>query len=1351
MSGTVKGLTVEIGGEVTKLTKAMNEASKEARSTQTELNKVDKLLSQIDGDSMALAAQKTTLLNKSVETTSQRLRELEAMQSQIAAQVGPMTEAQIADYRALEREIEFVRQKLIEARTAQLAFTSGSTAALALGASMTKLGQDIDSVVSKLKYAAIGVAAIGRSAVNASIEFESSFAGVRKTVDATEQEYAALAKAAREVALNKPVEVYDINLMMELGGQLGIAKDNLVSFANVVGDLNVSTDLGVEDAASDLARFANITGMAQQDFDRFGSTIVALGNNTASTESEIAEFAMRLSGAAASANFSQASILGISAAMASVGLNAEAGGSAMSKLIQEIDKDVALGNEGLKLWAETAGMTAEEFTNAWKNDPPQALNAFIAGLTRVKDEGGSLAVKLDELGITELRQTDTVKRLANAHDLMSNTISLANVAWNENAALAKEASQRYATTESQLQILKNRIIDAAISLGDQLKPVILDVGSGLVDFASGALSVAGSIAEATKDFSGLGIALTAVFALSGKITSALGGIGTFVGNLGMTFARTTAQIEAGTYATVVNEAKTATLTATTGAAAVIKNLSAAAEAKLTAATVANTTATTASTVATTALSGAQKLATMAQIAFNAAFKANPIGMVLTLVVAAIAAFKGLADVIGDTVNGENTLTEATKEHQRAVSEAQAAYDEAVRVHGEMSEEAGKAKAALEDEQAAFEASKQTIAELKEEADSLIESHNSLMDSIRSTNSAANVEGGTILNLVDKFQALVTLENKSAEDKTRLSALVDQLNASCKGLNLTYDAQNDSLNMTADAVEKIARAEAHRLKADAAMEHYNSLISEQTELEMEQSKITSEIIAKSEHLISINPFETIINGIQGIDLNGKLEDINRALDENKRAQENALEVYTQTTMRQEALSKASEAVANGYMSAQLAAYVYSDGLKDVLTQEEVNAQASLLMAEKLEEEAENFAELQAKVQELCLTTPGLQTAISEAGMTIDDFAQTLADAGISTDDFEESIKSLVEVTTDGFSELKQATDISLDEYIANLQQRQVATLNWSSNIQQLYAEAGNGAERQFIDYLRQLGPEYSDFVQQIIDQNRLPEVAAQWADGGKDAGTAYTGNLTASMYAGMPSVDESVDDIVGIMEDSVSPASHAGSDAGSGYGQNMAQGMSGQVGNVQNSAAQLANATEAANANSSNAWYWGNDLGQNIANGLSAAIGTIQNVASWVAGSIASFLHFSVPDEGPLSDADEYMSDFIDLMVSDLEKSAPKLVRSVAALATKTSDAMKLGYTLDDASLWQNRTAYSQYGSQRNDIQNLSEAIESLSDHDFGITINIENFSANNRSDIDYFSEQLATRINRGRASLYANE
>ena len=317
----------------------------------------------------------------------------------------------------------------------------------------SKMNRAIERVA---KVTAATIAAIGVGSVKAAVDFESSFAGVRKTVNATEAEFKKLSGSFRNLSKEIPVNVNEINKIGEAAGQLGIQTDNIVQFTKVMADLGVATNLSSEEAATSLARLANITQMPQSEFDKLGSTIVALGNNLATTESEIVEFGLRIAGAGAQVGLTEDQILSIGAALSSVGLRAEAGGTAISKTMISLAAAVENGGKSLEQFAQVAGLSADEFSRLFRDDAAQAINAFITGLGDMERNGKSTLAVLEELGISEQRLRDTLLRASGAGDLLNKSLKIGADAWRENTALTKEAQQRYETTASQLRILWNR-------------------------------------------------------------------------------------------------------------------------------------------------------------------------------------------------------------------------------------------------------------------------------------------------------------------------------------------------------------------------------------------------------------------------------------------------------------------------------------------------------------------------------------------------------------------------------------------------------------------------------------------------------------------------------------------------------------------------------------------------------------------------------------------------------------------------------------------------------------------------------------------------------------------------------
>ena len=307
------------------------------------------------------------------------------------------------------------------------------------------------------------------ASVKSGMEFESAFAGVRKTVDATEAQLASMRKEILDMSNEIPIAATEIAGIAEAAGQLGIKTENIASFTRTMADLGVATNMTSEQAATSLARMANITQMPQENFDRLGSSVVALGNNLATTESEVVDMALRLAGTGKQIGMSEANIVSFAGALSSVGISAEAGGTAFSKLMADMQLATATGNEDLQKFAAVADVSATEFQKAFQQDAAGAIISFIKGLSRAEQKGTTAIQILDDMGISEIRLRDSLLRAAGASDVFSDALQIGNKAWEENTALSKEAEQRYDTVDSKLQLLKNGLVNMGIAVYDGIQ------------------------------------------------------------------------------------------------------------------------------------------------------------------------------------------------------------------------------------------------------------------------------------------------------------------------------------------------------------------------------------------------------------------------------------------------------------------------------------------------------------------------------------------------------------------------------------------------------------------------------------------------------------------------------------------------------------------------------------------------------------------------------------------------------------------------------------------------------------------------------------------------------------------
>lgn len=540
MAGEFKGLTIKFKGDANDLSAALSRINKDMRITTRSGMEVNRILA------MKGASGNVNLLAQNVKIAGDRCKEWQTrldVLKEAQDNLGERTVENAAQYDHLTEEIERAQARLDaytqELHSAEAAYDRNATKLGRLGQKMQEVGTGMQAVGGVMQAAGATLTrtvtgplvALGTVSVRSAVEVDSALTGVRKTLDATEGEYQKLKDAAIESSKQQPVDAATILNIEALGAQLGFGIDELEEFSRVASGLDVATDMGWEDAATNMAQFANIMQMGHEDVGRYGSTIVELGNNFATTESAVSDMGMRIAAAGKQLGMSEADVLGLAGALTSMGVTAEAGGSAISTIMSNIDKDVASGGDALELWAETAGMSAKEFTEAWGNDPVDALARVLSGLDAATQEGSSMAIMLENLGIGSIRQTDVMKRLAGNTDLMTDAVKSANDAWKENTALDNEVANRNESIASKFQILGNKLQAIAIEIGGPLADAMLDVVDAIEPVISKVGDMAKAFANLDKDeqrniikWAAMAAAAGPLLTVFGKLTSGAGGL-----------------------------------------------------------------------------------------------------------------------------------------------------------------------------------------------------------------------------------------------------------------------------------------------------------------------------------------------------------------------------------------------------------------------------------------------------------------------------------------------------------------------------------------------------------------------------------------------------------------------------------------------------------------------------------------------------------------------------------------------------------------------------------------------------------------------------------------------------------
>lgn len=617
------------------------------------------------------------------------------------------------------------------------------------------------------KASGAALVAGGTAAVASSISFESAFAGVKKTVNATDKELSTMRTSILNMSKEMPTSANEIAGVAEATGQLGIKTKNIAGFSKTMVMLGDSTNMSADTAATSLARLANITGMPQTQFDRLGSVIVDLGNNLATTESEITEMAMRIAGAGSQVGMSEAQIMSFSGALSSVGIEAEAGGTAFSTLLSKMNLATTKGGDSLNNFAKVAGMSSSQFKKSFQEDAAGAVIQFIQGLDRVNKSGGSAIKVLDDMGLSDVRMRDALLRAAGASDTFSNALKIGNNAWNENKALTNEANQRYKTLESRIGILKNKATALGIAVGDELKGPLAD----------GVAAVSDAIGKLANQVETNGIesiipkeTITTIKNL-GTVAKTVAGGGLKVLGASARFSGKNMQImlptAVGLLTVIKGYSVVTSIAKTISTAQKAITLFGAAQIACTAQGVVCNATLTAGQAVFGLFTGQVTAATAATALFGTATKAlsGPVGWITLALGALTAGITAYALTRDHSVSEEDKFAakieksaEAQKEYLKTVKENKKAREEAI--------------------------------------------------------STAQGEGAQADFLSKKLEALMSVENKSAGQKAQIKNIVEQLNGIMPELGLKYDEEKDKLNKSTDAIRKNIAAQKELAMAKA---------------------------------------------------------------------------------------------------------------------------------------------------------------------------------------------------------------------------------------------------------------------------------------------------------------------------------------------------------------------------------------------------------------------------------------------------------------------------------------------------------------------------------------------------------
>lgn len=1202
-----KGLTVEFRGDTTSLSKALKSARSEMSGMSKELRQLQRGL-KLDPGNTRLVAQQQAELKRGIKATREELDALEAAERELAS-LDHLTPEQERQWRQLQSDIVLAEQRLrgyskqlIDSIAQQELATSKLNAfgdALAKGGSrlqtagelISKTGDKLSSTVTT------GIIAAGAATVAAAVTIDDSLTGVRKTVDGTEEQYQELKQAAVEFSKTNAVDASQILGIQALGAQLGFAIEELDEFGQIVSGLDIATNMDAETAATEMAQFANITKMSHEAVSNYGSAIVGLGNNFATTEADISSMAMRLAAAGTQVGMSQADILGLATALSSMGMEAEAGGTAMSTIMATIDKAVAQATDGLQayadqagmstdrfiealnknagqfkdladsngttvkklqsevnknldtltIWAETAGMSAETFAAAWKEKPVEALAAVLSNMEKTTAEGGNMSVMLDELGITSLRQTDAMKRLAGNSQFVTDAVAKSNEEWEKNTALQAEVDNRNSSLSAQFDMLKNRAIAIAESVGGPVANALLealDATEPLIQaIADGAQAFSDMDEEQQRIIIGA-LALAAAFgptlSITGRVVTVTGKLTEALGKGAKASAERAARSKAEAAASKamadasLKEATASKAATTASKAKAVAGKTAAAET----AAVGNASKGAASGI--TAEDAAARKAATGTKGFGAALKSLTVGNVLAILSLLATVFGAIAGAIEDARQKQETYQKSTDGLVDSID----AVNDAI----------GSAAKALD--ATTTERAQKSMRDLRTEIDENIRAQAELADAMTErwgdiNGNSAVLQGfmGTIDALTAKYDENGVKIALTAEEQAQLATAIAGVNEICGTTISMIDAQNGILSESTAQIHTNTDAWIAQAKAQAAQEELVDLAKQQLKNEEALTE------AKQQHAAA----EAYVNSVR-----------------------EAGYPITQAELQQ--LADCEQA------------------LHDTQAEYDSNAEAQQRLTGKIAEATAQLSSSKDAIATYISSQDGWRTSLNEAGVDVDAFAQKLSMLGYSTAD-------LSAMSTEQLMVLAQNYQLSAGEIIAVCDEMGV-------QVPERVRLAAQGATEAIAAETPSTAAAAASTADAVEAETSEMSASMQ-----TDAQAGAEG-ATAAIAAETPNAQNATSELVTSVSEASSELPALMANDGASGTQQMADGITSGQGNAVAAADTVSKQTaDHLSSSSRDAWFAGNNMtGQSFTQGVEAAVAISVAAADRVSKLVAD--HFS---------------------------------------------------------------------------------------------------------------------------------
>lgn len=470
---------------------------------------------------------------------------------------------------------------------------------------------------------AAGLAVALAAPIRAAVQFESTMADVNKVVNMTTEDSRAMGQAIVDMSRHIPMTAEALGQIVAAGGQAGIAKKDLVDFAEQAAKMGVAFDITADQAGDMMATWRAAFGLGQQQVGSLADQINYLSNTSAASAPKIADVVTRVGGLGQLSGLSAGQVAAVGGAMISMGARSEVAATGLQNMLVAMTAGASATKKQKEAFAQL-GLNAQTLAKRMQVDAQGAIMSVFRAIGKL-NEAERPAVLAQIFGKESIK---SIGLLANQTQVLSSNFSKIGDASLYAGSMQKEFAARAATTGNNLQLLMNRLTGLAIALGTILLPGVNAVVGAISPFIDGLADLANTFPVVTGVIVG---GMAALIAL--KVAAIAGGYAfTFLKGAwdsGMVVLKTLKT------AYLLHTGAIAAGTETTKAAIIVQKLLnfAVAASKWGWATAKLIAYKTAQLIA----SGTMKALTAAQWLLNAALLANPIGLVIAAVAALVAA------------------------------------------------------------------------------------------------------------------------------------------------------------------------------------------------------------------------------------------------------------------------------------------------------------------------------------------------------------------------------------------------------------------------------------------------------------------------------------------------------------------------------------------------------------------------------------------------------------------------------------------------------------------------------------------------------------------------------------------